>query len=147
MPEQQTGGDAREGERRSVDNVTRTVMSNLQDQHDWTDIDIHEGQGFPRPLIRGLPPKRLYLHPDDQIEALAHERSTGEKLFQDPELEWVLAVHLIENWSLSRFAAVFDSIPQEPARRTKRFVLAAVHNDSTVVYYLMNEGMVKPRQN
>jgi len=148
MPDQQIGNDASvAAERRAVMNVARTVMSNLEDQHDWTEVEIHDGPDFPRPLVRGLPPKRLYLHPDDQIEALAHEHKTGEKLFHDPEFEWVLPVHLTEKWSIARFAAVFDSIPQEPNRRAKRFVLASLHNDSTVVYYLMHEGMVKPRQN
>ncbi|KND92848.1 putative tRNA-splicing endonuclease subunit tsp-1 [Tolypocladium ophioglossoides CBS 100239] len=134
-------------DRRAIDNVTLTVLHNLEDQHDWTELEVRDDPDQPRPLIRGLPPKRLYLHPDDQVEALAHERSTGEKLFQDPEHEWVLAVQLVEKWSLASFAAVFDSIHHEAGTRAKRIVLATLHNDSTVVYYLMHEGMVKPRQN
>lgn len=126
-------------------NVTLNVLRNLEDQHDWTDLEIRDIPGE-RPLIRGLPPRRLYTHPDDQIHALTHEQATGERLYQDPEHEWVLAVHLTEKWTLGNFAAMFDSI-QESGPRGKRIVLASVHNDSTVVYYLMHEGMVKPRQN
>ncbi|KAF4891052.1 putative tRNA-splicing endonuclease subunit tsp-1 [Colletotrichum fructicola] len=33
------------------------------------------------------------------------------------------------------------------AGRRKRLLLAVVHDDSTVSYYLMHEGIVKPRQN
>lgn len=133
--------------RGAVENVSRTVLSNLELQHDWTALELHDGPDQPRPLIRGLPPKRLYLHPDDQVAALAHERSTGEKLYQPPEPEWVLPVHLAERWSLAKFAAVFDSITGEAGVQTKRILVAALHNDSTVVYYLMHQGMVKPRQN
>lgn len=135
------------GARRAVNSVARTVLSNLQYQHDWTALELRDGPDQPRPLIRGLPPKRLYLHPDDQVAALLHERSTGEKLHQSAELEWVLPVHLAEHWSLANFAAVFDSIDLDPGVRAKRILVAALHNDSTVVYYLMHQGMVKPRQN
>lgn len=126
--------------------VACTVLRNLEDQHDWTCLELRDGPEQSRPLIKGLPPKRLYLHPDDQIAALAHQAATGEKLFQDPESEWVLAVHLTEAWSLAKFAAVFDAIPGNGGQ-PKRIVLATLHNDSTVVYYLIHEGMVKPRQN
>ena len=129
----------------SVANVISAVVRNLEDQHDWTDLEVHNDRGN-RPLVRGLPPRRLYTHPDDQIAALNHEHETGEWLRQDPELEWVIPVRLSEKWTLAKFAAVFDSI-QESGSRGKRIVLATMHNDSTVVYYLMHEGMVKPRQN
>ncbi|KAF4120240.1 hypothetical protein GMORB2_3041 [Geosmithia morbida] len=131
--------------RDTVANVILTVVRNLEDQHDWTDLEIRDTLGN-RPLIRGLPPRRLYTHPDDQVAALNHEHKTGERLFQDPEHEWVLAVRLSEKWTVGRFAEVFDSI-DEAGPRSKRIVLATVHNDSTIVYYLMHEGMVKPRQN
>lgn len=128
-----------------VANVTLTVVRNLEDQHDWTELEIRDTLGS-RPLVRGLPPRRLYTHPDDQIAALEHEHKTGERLFQDPEHEWVVPVRLSEKWTMRSFAEVFDSITTE-GPRGKRIVLATVHNDSTVVYYLMHEGMVKPRQN
>lgn len=97
-------------------------------------------------MIRGLPPRLLYLHPDDQIAALAYEKSAGARAQHDAEFEWVLAVHLSEKWTLSNFAAVMDALPG--ARKSaKRIVLAALHNDSTVVYYIVQEGMIKPRQN
>lgn len=128
------------------DNVALTVMKNLQDQHEWTSLEFCQVDGSTRALIKGLPPRLLYLHPDDQIAALANEQSTGERIPQAPVQEVVLPVHLSEQWSLANFASIFDSL-QNTGTREKRIVLAALHNDSTVVYYIMQEGMVKPRQN
>lgn len=31
--------------------------------------------------------------------------------------------------------------------RQKRILLATLHDDSTIVYYIMHDGIVKPRQN
>lgn len=129
-----------------VMNVTETVLKNLEDQHDWVSLEVRNVLGQPRPLIRGVPPRRLYIHPDDQISALAGEHFTGVRARLDPECEWVLPICLSEKWSLASFAAVFDSIPRD-SRWGKRIVLATSQSDSTVVYYVMHEGMVKPRQN
>ncbi|KAL7794587.1 tRNA-splicing endonuclease subunit Sen15 [Trichoderma ceciliae] len=126
--------------------VASAVFRNLQDQHQWASLEIHSIPGLPRPMIQGLPPRLLYLHPDDQIAALAHEKATGARAEHDAGFEWVLAVHLSEKWTLSNFAAIMDALP-ETHKGTKRIVLAALHNDSTVVYYIVQEGMIKPRQN
>lgn len=148
-------------------NLTDLVLGNLRDQHDWTDVEVRsDGTSRPRPIITGLPPNRLYIHPDEQIEALEMEQTAGKRSSQAPEYEWVLPVHLSEQWTLSSFATIFDSIdtlPREldPAStidgpqkrdwrgtgRQKRLLLAVVHDDSTVSYYLIHDGIVKPRQN
>ncbi|KAL7942307.1 tRNA-splicing endonuclease subunit Sen15 [Trichoderma barbatum] len=129
--------------------VASAVFHNLQDQHQWALLEIQSLPGLPRPMIRGLPPRLLYLHPDDQIAALAYEKSTGTRAQHEAEVEWVLPVHLAEKWTLSNFAAVMDALPEAPEARkgARRIVLAALHNDSTVVYYIVQEGMIKPRQN
>ena len=89
-----------------------------------------------------------------------------------PERVWVLPTHLREKWSLKRFAEVFDHITRVPpaldgdghvvldggegkagegddgsGRRVKRVLLATLSDDSTVVYYIVHDGIVKPRQN
>lgn len=86
------------------------------------------------------------------------------KIEQFPEREWVLPSHLQEKWSLKRFAEVFDMLDVVPPghgeeeddgvgwkwrgkNRQKRLLLATLHDDSTVVYYIMHDGIVKPRQN
>jgi tRNA-splicing endonuclease subunit Sen15 len=155
--------------------LASTIVHDLQYQHDWTSLSIHSHSSLtqkplPRPIISGLPPKRAYIHPEEQVEILKAEHSTGEKIEQRPEREWVLPTHLQEKLSLAKFAAVFDALdivpPSEDGiaeeeeeevntvghqwqgkNRQKRILLATLHDDSTVVYYIMHDGVVKPRQN
>ncbi|MCJ1366583.1 hypothetical protein MMC16_005712 [Acarospora aff. strigata] len=170
------------------------ILHNLQYQHDWTSLRLHthshppssNSRLLPRPLISGLPPQRIYIHPDEQVELLKQEKARrDEKDVSDErkgaedrvkEREWVLPTHLREKWSLRRFAEVFDAIgdvPPEPEedghaitvedgaaddsgeqngeakkrKSGKRVLLATVDTDSTIVYYIVHEGIVKPRQN
>ena len=157
-----------------------TVLHNLQYQHDWTDLQVHtvspldlppdapaaQDRLLPRPLVSGMPPQRLYLHPDDQLALLAADRKAERDQepwiarLRKPRREWVLPTHLREKWSLSKFAEVFDAIGLEPPKDTlpeeehpgsketaKRLLLATVSDDSTIVYYIVHDGIVKPRQN
>jgi tRNA-splicing endonuclease subunit Sen15, fungi type len=154
-------------------NLALSIANNLQYHHDWTSLSVHTHSSLtnsplPRPVISGLPPKRAYIHPDEQVEILKTEHSTGKSVQQAPEREWVLPTHLQEKWSLANFAAVFDALdivpppgkemlPEEGAEvvghqwqgrnRQKRLLLATLHDDSTVVYYIIHDGIVKPRQN
>lgn len=72
--------------------------------------------------------------------------------------EWVLPTHLREKWTLKGFAGVFDGLGEgelgeiggldrRNGRGLKRVLLAVVGDDSTIVYYIMHDGIVKPRQN
>ena len=80
------------------------------------------------------------------------------------EREWVLPTHLREKWSLRKFAEVFDAVGNVPPgegveneggemedikirKGGKRILLATVGDDSTVLYYIVHDGIVKPRQN
>ncbi|KAL5386677.1 hypothetical protein DPSP01_004041 [Paraphaeosphaeria sporulosa] len=150
------------------------IKHNLQYQHNWTALDTHThspltGALLPRPLLSGLPPHRLYVHPDEQIELLKDadrarkaNREGGPGALEvkaAPEREWILPARLSEKWTLRRLAEVFDGVSEVPPeedgtvgetskwRRTKRVVLATVDTDSTVVYYIVQDGVVKPRQN
>ncbi|PQE13116.1 tRNA-splicing endonuclease subunit protein [Rutstroemia sp. NJR-2017a BBW] len=151
--------------------LAAVVLHNLQYQHDWTSLTIHTHSTLtnlplPRPIVSGLPPKRAYIHPDEQVEILKAEHDTGESIMQVPELEWVLPTHLEEKWSLAQFSSIFDALETVPSgegvekidesavgarwqgkNRQKRILLATLHDDSTVVYYIMHDGIVKPRQN
>ncbi|KAI0435151.1 tRNA-splicing endonuclease subunit Sen15 [Xylaria sp. FL1042] len=132
-----------------------TVLDNLKYQHDWTDLEIliHSSTNselFIRPMISGLPPRRLYVHPDDQIAMVKSSSVPDGKILDTPEVEWVLPTHISEKWTLKAFAAIFDSLPMQPSvhpERPKRIVLATIHSDSTIVYYILHDGIVKPRQN
>lgn len=146
--------------------LTTQILHNLQYQHRWTDLQIHvksplTGNSLPRPLISGLPPKRLYIHPDEQVELLkaeALQRQGNEDAkpsrIEIPVEEWVLPSHLKEKWTLRGFAEVFDCLESKSEKgevkswhENKRVVLATVQDDSTIVYYIMHDGIVKPRQN
>jgi tRNA-splicing endonuclease subunit Sen15, fungi type len=151
-----------------VQDLTKIVLQNLELQHDWSDIKTRSHYSA-RDLITGLPPRRLYVHPDEQVAIIRAEKDRATRIVQEPEYEWVLPLHLSEKWTLRQFAEAFDSIdaipPDTPVseldvdesdrswkewrgkKRGKRILLATVQDDSTVVYYLMHEGIVKPRQN
>lgn len=151
-----------------LEGLAKLVLNNLDGQQDWTQVSLHTAPSLPRPLISGLPPRRMYVHPDEQIAIIKAEKSLGEAIVQEPEVEWVLPVHLSEKMSLKAFAAVFDAIDALPpaakdqedlsddcpewrkwrgTKRGKRALMAVVHDDSTIVYYMMHDGIVKPRQN
>jgi tRNA-splicing endonuclease subunit Sen15 len=163
----------------SLHALATQIEHNLVHQHYWSDLTHHthsplNNAPLPRPLLSGVPPQRLYTHPDEQIELLKDAdrarkaRSEGEEggleVKAEPEREWILPTRLSEKWTLRRLAEVFDGIslmPPEPEageqeqhgkkdnewRKTKRIVLATVDTDSTVVYYIVQDGVVKPRQN
>lgn len=155
------------------------IQHNLQYQHYWTDLHVHThspltNKPLPRPLVSGLPPQRIYIHPDEQVELLkeadrkrkankAAGETAGLQVKAEPEREWILPTRLNEKWTLRRLAEVFDSItsvppaleidaseparPKNPWRTTKRVLLGTADSDSTVVYYIVHDGVVKPRQN
>ncbi|KFY52550.1 hypothetical protein V496_08364 [Pseudogymnoascus sp. VKM F-4515 (FW-2607)] len=152
--------------------LAATVLYNLQYQHEWTELSIQTkstitGTVLPRPLVTGIPPTRAYVHPDEQAEILKAEHKTGQAIPLSPEPEWVLPTHINEKWSLKKFAEVFDAIDTVPPgstdaleqdndevgakwrgkNRQKRLLLSTLHDDSTVVYYIVHDGIVKPRQN
>ncbi|KAL6231149.1 hypothetical protein BDW75DRAFT_51218 [Aspergillus navahoensis] len=177
--------------------TTHQVLHNLQHQHLWTSLQIHEmATKFPIPLISGIPPHRVYTHPDEQLYMV--ERGLRE---EDVELDRMFVVPTVQgqSWSLEKMAAVFDALPdpaqeegeteagidakaegeekasgdgdgaadkasklaeyyeyRAKARRTgewgsKRLLLAMIDKgmggEGTVVYYVVQEGTVKPRQN
>lgn len=156
-------------------NLALQIAHNLHYQHLWTSLKIH--YTHPRPLISGIPPTRLYIHPDEQIELLQKQKDEGKTGMPqlDPQREWVLPSHLEEKWSLRRFGEVFDTTGSSPGDKEgeglfeqeggsesgiavaepskwrtdmpKRLLLATLDDDSTVVYYIVHDGIVKPRQN
>lgn len=123
--------------------VLSVVQTNLEHQADWSALERHLPPAHPRPLLTGLPPSPIYLD-DGEAPTAAHQE----------QREWVVPINLRERWSVHKSADVFDSIPagcwgvdKTGKERKKRVVLACVGADSTVVYYVMHDGIVKPRQN
>ncbi|KAL8823062.1 MAG: hypothetical protein Q9191_006217 [Dirinaria sp. TL-2023a] len=154
--------------------LTHQVQHDLKYQHEWNSLIIHtksststssstsSSQLLPRPLISGVAPRHVYIHPDDQVDMLKQGLNEKDVPVQR---EWVLPTHAREKWSLKKFAAVFDSIKTVPPdaaqsvedgevqkhpwsrRREKRVLMAVVNDDSTIVYYIVHDAIVKPRQN
>ncbi len=166
------GGSRHTNQPAHLHDLAATVLYNLKHQQDWSELSVHTtspvtGTALVRPLISGLPPRRAYVHPDEQAEILKTEHASGGTIPQEPEQEWVLPTHLGEKWSLRQFAEIFDSITTLPPstldsaedmdsevganwrghNRQKRVLLATLHDDSTIVYYIVHDGIVKPRQN
>ncbi|KAA8644672.1 hypothetical protein EYZ11_001896 [Aspergillus tanneri] len=162
------------------------ILHNLQHQHLWQSLKVHpipipDDPSATLSLLSGIPPHRIYTHPDEQLYML--QRGLRE---EDVELERLFVLPTVQgqSWSLRKLAAVFDSLPEgtraeeeealeetrndktaqlseyyeyrKKARQTKewggkRLLLAMVDRgmggDGTVVYYVIQEGAVKPRQN
>ena len=186
--------------------LTAQVLHDLQHQHLWTSLRVHttatdltqtpqslppengedEKTNLPTPIISGIPPQRIYTHPDEQLYMLDLGLRDADL---PPERVYVFPATQGQKWSLRRLAAVFDALPapvvvNEPegmmmmmmnsedsdkARRLakyferrrqamqkgewggKRILMAMVDRqfggDGTIVYYVVQEGIVKPRQN
>ncbi|KAK2767458.1 hypothetical protein FQN54_003614 [Arachnomyces sp. PD_36] len=173
--------------------LTLQTLHNLQHQHLWTSLRTHPPHTLSKtqthPLISGLPPHRIYTHPDEQAYML--EKGIREEDVS-VEREWVLPVAQGEEWSLRKLAGGIDAVPERWGCRDgegegggdgengeggeggegdekdkkleefralkregkwggKRLLLGMVNKgmggDGTVVYYVVNEGSVKPRQN
>jgi tRNA-splicing endonuclease subunit Sen15, fungi type len=116
-------------------------------------------------MISGLPPAHSYIHPDLQTHLIKRNIPDADLPVQR---EFVLPLALGERWTLRRFSELFDALPQRDVmvvnaaggRRgggyehhdQKRVLLGlraseGSGGDGTVVYYIMQEGEVKPRQN
>lgn len=109
--------------------MSRTVATNLVHHQLWR--DVRELDLFEFEACIGTPPKKL--HPEDtEIQ---------------PEI--VLVSYLKDQWSVARWAAAFKEfkiqlgLDEEP----RRVVMAMITDDSTVVYYLVSNGLVAPRKN
>lgn len=72
----------------------------------------------------------------------------------------MLPVSLREKWSLRKWAEVFDALPEMDGdeggdgdadggkeKEGKKLMMGVVSDDSTVVYYVVGEGIIKPKQN
>jgi tRNA-splicing endonuclease subunit Sen15 len=152
-----------------LDHLAKIVKDNLVLQHLWTDVTVYsqdESGQFDRPLILGHPPTKLYVHPEDVLNSTDASNTTNV------ESEWVVPTLLSESWGIQDFAKVFNrhgldrtikgrelkkpamslvnSISHNPESiksRPKRLLLAIISDDSTVCYYVVHDGIVKPRQN
>ncbi|KAF8545450.1 tRNA-splicing endonuclease subunit Sen15 [Trichophaea hybrida] len=124
------------------------VYNHLTNAADWTSVTAHPASSTqPRPLLTGIPPEPVYTDPDVDSNLPPTEAAIKQH-------EYVLPVDLREKWSLRKMAEVFDAMPEgfwgmdgKGEVRKKRLLMAVVSEDSTVVFYFVHDGLVKPRQN
>ncbi|PGH33159.1 hypothetical protein GX50_04001 [[Emmonsia] crescens] len=95
-----------------IASLTTQIFHNLQHQHRWTALRIHDPHTLSptqrMPLISGLPPQTLYTHPDEQAYMLEHGISMDDV---PAEREWVIPTAQGQVWSLRRLAECFDALP------------------------------------
>ncbi|KAJ5748392.1 uncharacterized protein N7511_010088 [Penicillium nucicola] len=96
------------------------VLHNLQHQHLWTSLLTHtiatppstKSQSQPQSqtitLVSGIPPHRVYTHPDEQLWML--ENGIREDDLR-PERMFAIPTAHGQAWSLAAMAAVFDELP------------------------------------
>lgn len=158
----------------AISPLTHLVSHNLQHQHSWTSLSPHAPPTphYPHTLLSGLPPARIYIHPDEQIYMLENKIKEADI---EAEREWVVPTWVGEkDWTLKRLAGIFDGLPENKDKSEvkngtdgvngprnvegearggrkvwsgKKLLLAVADTDSTVVYYIVHDGIVKPRQN
>jgi len=143
-----------------TDALPLEIIHNLKHQHRWTDLQLHRytSSASNISLISGLPPKHSYVHPDLQAHLIKHKIAESAIPVQR---EWVLPMSIGETCTLKQLCGVFDLLPErevvkgvdgfewKDAKRVLAGMLSqnGMGGDGTVVYYIVQEGEVKPRQN
>lgn len=107
-------------------------------------------------MISGIPPTNLYA----EVEEAGKKKQETNTPIKKIRREWVLPSSLRENWTLRKWAEVFDLIgalppgengegemDEEVEGKKKRMLMGIVGGDGTVVHYFVHDGIVKPRQN
>ena len=158
-----------------VRSLVTIVHKNLQHQADWSDLRVHSSSDLPRPLISGTPPEPIYVDPGGSGIA-GGGGGDGNKADREWVLPVDLREKWsVRQWA-AVFDSIPVEPPghrgssQEPGgpeagvrqdgcgstpplqegngqQRKKRLVMGIVSGDSTVVYYIVHDGIVKPRQN
>ncbi|KAG5355863.1 tRNA-splicing endonuclease subunit SEN15 [Yarrowia sp. B02] len=107
--------------------LAEQIKTNLVHQHLWTDVVIHNTALTD--LVHGTPPKTL--HPDD------------------PEIrsEWLVPARSNDDWTIKQWDECFKAAEGVAGKDVDRMLMAIVDNDSTIVYYFVYKGLVKPRKN
>ncbi|KAK9477120.1 Sen15 protein-domain-containing protein [Lipomyces japonicus] len=138
--------------------LSSRVKQNLDLHHLWTELAVHQ-----IPLSQ-----HQHQHHDEITQQLSTESSwlTHDKLHiisgrppqrlygtdvQDANgkfaIEWVLPARTESKWSLSKWHAVFAAVESFTDQKLDRVLMAMHTEDSTVVYYFVHAGLIKPRKN
>lgn len=107
--------------------MAEQIRTNLVHQHLWTDVEIHVTKLTD--LVHGTPPKTL--HPDDT----------------EIRSEWLVPARSNDDWTIKQWDECFRAAEGVAGKDVDRMLMAIVDNDSTIVYYFVYKGLVKPRKN
>ena len=102
-----------------------------------------------------MPPERVDLDKDKRrfegTEWVVDDDGQAQTEEEDSGVNYATAshgdVHAQDAADGNREEEQHGSDHRNPWRTTKRILLATVDDDSTVVYYIIHDGIVKPRQN
>lgn len=117
----------------SPDTLVSQVRLNLIHYNLWTDVVSHEiiqDDQIPIKILSGIPPQKL-----DSLDPEKLREWVIPRLLSHPKLSAVT----IRSW----FAGIQEITEMPP----KRVTAGILHDDGTVVYYFVHDGIVKPRQN
>lgn len=107
--------------------LAQQIKTNLVHQHLWTEVVTHKVALCE--LVHGTPPKTI--HPDDT----------------EIRSEWLVAARSNDDWTLKQWDECFREAESVAGKEVDRMLMAIVDNDSTIVYYFVHKGLVKPRKN
>lgn len=117
--------------------LARQVADNLTFQHNWKSVEIFHIPGYnstsPIYFCHGKPPEKLL--PND----------TKGPVYD----EVVFPTNTKDKISIAVLNHVFKGLNSyfDDEEYPYRVLMAMVTDDSTVVYYIVNEGLEKPRKN
>ncbi|KAK6204931.1 tRNA-splicing endonuclease subunit Sen15 [Scheffersomyces amazonensis] len=126
------------------DNNTHTNSSSLANQvklnlihyNLWTDVKIYEtlssssSSGIVSPILSGISPTTKET---EWVVCKSLDKSDAQLSTQEIE-SWFVQIEKI-------------NVKWHAYQRPKKIIIAIVNDDSTVVYYNIHDGLVKPRQN
>lgn len=103
------------------------VTTNLLHYNSWTTVNAHSIDTYT--FISGIPPNKLQIDDDEN------------------QLEWLVPIKKDYNITIHQINDWFSKIDTLTTTRPKRLTAAIINDDSTIVYYFIHAGVVKPRQN
>ena len=99
-----------------------SVYADLNLAQAWKDVDLHPLSGHLRPLVSGV-----------------HNVKSGRR--------YVYPLCFDESTSIKELETLFTTIEADVPANPRQLLLGIVHVDSSVVYYVLNDGIVKPTVN
>lgn len=103
--------------------LTYAVFADLALSQAWKDMALHPLGACFRPLLSGMNPKKSL------------------------ERQFVYSYSSEQSTTIEELHMLFQAIEVYTTGKINKILLAIVHTDSTIVYYSINQGIVKPTVN